>query len=260
MRITFLGTGTSVGVPAIGCRCAVCASADPRNRRTRASVMLDHGTTRVLIDASIDLRQQVLRERCDRIDAVLVTHGHADHVFGLDDVRMFNFRQKRPMPIYGNERTLEDLRRTFWYVFDGADDPSSRPQLTLNPVADRFRVGSMSILPFTVIHGEMPILGYRVGRFAYITDGKRIPDASIPLLADLDLLVVNALRRSPHPTHFTLDEAIDTIRAIAPRRALLTHLSHEFDHDALARELPEGIAPAHDGLCVEVPADPEDYA
>lgn len=256
MKVTFLGTGTSVGVPAIGCRCSVCASTDPRNNRTRTSALLEHDGTRVIIDASIDLRQQVLRVGCDTLDAVLVTHGHADHVFGLDDVRMFNFRQQRPMPIYGNRKTLSDLQRTFWYVFGPRDDPSSRPQLTLHPVDARFRVGDLEILPFTVLHGEMPILGYRVGRFAYITDGKRIPEATLPLLADLDLLVINALRRTPHPTHFTLDEACATIRTVAPRRALLTHLSHEFDHASLSRELPDGIDPAHDGLTLEVAHEP----
>ena len=252
MKVTFMGTGTSVGVPAIGCRCAVCASTDPRNKRTRASVLLRCDGTQVLIDASIDLRQQVLREEIDALDAVLVTHGHADHVFGLDDVRMFNFRQKRPMPIHGSPRTLAELQRTFWYVFQTRTDASSRPQLALEPVDGPFRVGGLDVVPFTILHGDAPILGYRMGRFAYITDGKSVPPETLPLLRDLDVLVINALRRTPHPTHFTLEEALRTIRVIAPQRAFLTHLSHEFDHASLAGELPPGVSPAHDGLTLEV--------
>jgi len=252
MRVTFMGTGTSVGVPAIGCRCEVCRSHDPLNRRTRTSVLLAAGDRRVLIDASIDLRQQALREELDRLDAVLITHGHADHVFGLDDVRMYNFRQQRPVPLYGNAGTLADIEKTFWYVFAGDAGPSSRPQLLLHRVEDVFEVAGLRVLPFTVIHGTMPILGYRIGRFAYITDANRIPDETVQRLSGLDVLVINALRRKPHPTHFNLDEALEAIGRIRPARAYLTHISHEFDHAALCRELPAGVAPAHDGLSFEV--------
>jgi len=207
----------------------------------------------VLIDASIDLRQQALREEMDSLDAVLITHGHADHVFGLDDVRMFNFRQQSAMPIYANAGTLRDLGRTFWYVFEGIPSSSSRPQLVLNEVAtEPFTAGGFRILPFPVIHGTVPILGFRVGKFAYITDGSALAEESLPLLSGLDTLVINALRRKPHPTHFNLDGALEAITRIAPRRAYLTHISHEFDHTALSRELPDGIEPAHDGLSIEV--------
>jgi phosphoribosyl 1,2-cyclic phosphate phosphodiesterase len=207
---------------------------------------------RVLIDASTDLRQQALREDLDALHAVLLTHGHADHVFGLDDVRMYNFRQQRSMPIYGGTATLADIRRTFWYVFEPDLTTSSRPQLTLNEVTGPFQIEGFTVIPFAVMHGAMPILGYRVGRFAYITDGSSVPDSALPSLSGLDVLVINALRNKPHPSHFTLSEALDTIARIAPRRAYLTHISHDFDHTALARTLPEGIQPAYDGLTIEV--------
>lgn len=252
MKVTFMGTGTSVGVPSIGCRCAVCRSHDPLNRRTRTSALLSLDDHRVLIDASIDLRQQALREEMDSLHAVLVTHAHADHVFGLDDVRMFNFRQQSSMPIHANAATLGDLRRTFWYVFEPTLAVSSRPQLTLNEVTGPFEIAGLRVIPFEVMHGVMPILGYRVGRFAYITDASAVPDAALPLLSRLDVLVINALRHKPHPTHFTLEGALDTIARIGPRRAYLTHISHDFDHATLARELPDEVQPAHDGLTIDV--------
>ena len=247
-----MGTGTSVGVPAIGCDCAVCRSSDPCNRRTRTSAMVELPEGRILIDASIDLRQQALREGIASLDAVLLTHGHADHVFGLDDVRMFNFRQERSMPIYGNRGTLTDVARTFWYVFDESPTASSRPQLTLTEVSGPFTLGGARIQPIPVLHGTVPILGYRIGAFAYITDGSRLPGEGLDLLGDLDVLVINALRRKPHPTHFNLEGALETIRSVAPGRAYLTHISHDFDHAALARELPTGVQPAHDGLSLDV--------
>ncbi|HET6373699.1 MAG TPA: MBL fold metallo-hydrolase [Candidatus Polarisedimenticolia bacterium] len=252
MNVTFMGTGTSTGVPAIACVCAVCASSDPRDNRTRTSVLLSVGQRRVLIDASIDLRQQALREKLGTLDAVLVTHGHADHVFGLDDVRMFNFLQRAPIPVYGSAMTLSDLERTFWYVFAPTQKGGSKPQITLNEVSAPFEVAGLRVIPFTITHGTIPILGYRVGSFAYITDGSEIPEQTLPLLSGLDVLVINALRREPHPTHFHLAGALAAIERIRPRRALLTHISHYLQHESLARELPEGIEPAYDGLTIEV--------
>lgn len=253
MKVTFMGTGTSVGVPAIGCRCAVCRSHDPLNRRTRTSALLSLDGARILIDASIDLRQQALREELDALHAVLVTHAHADHVFGIDDLRMFNFRQQGAVPIYGNAATLSDIRRTFWYVFEPSPTVSSRPQLELREITGPFRAADgIDVIPFEVMHGSMPILGYRVGRFAYITDGSHVPEAALPALRDLDVLVINALRLKPHPTHFTLEGALEAIARIGPRRAFLTHISHDFDHARLAASLPEGVAPAHDGLTIDV--------
>jgi phosphoribosyl 1,2-cyclic phosphate phosphodiesterase len=253
MKVTFLGTGTSVGVPAITCRCDVCTSADPLNRRLRTSALIAVAETRLLIDASIDLRQQALREGLDRLDAVLLTHGHADHVFGLDDLRMFNYRQQAPVPVYGSATTLRDVRRTYWYVFDDSGGASSRPQMDLRPVGGPFLAGGLPVTPLEVLHGTIPILGYRLGAFAYITDASALPDATFEALRDLDVLVINALRRKAHPTHFTLDRALEAITRIAPRRqAWLTHISHELEHTALSAELPPGVRPAHDGLTIEV--------
>lgn len=252
MKITLLGTGTSVGVPAIGCRCDVCRSRDPMNRRTRTSALVAVGERRLLIDASIDLRQQMLREEVDSLDAVLLTHGHADHVFGLDDLRMFNYRQQRAMPIYGSERTLADVRRTFWYVFDASPTASSRPQLDLIPVGlEPFEAAGVPVLPLEVLHGASTIQGFRIGAMAYVTDAKALPDETLLALRGLDILVLNALRRKAHPTHLTLAEALAIIDRLRPRRALLTHLSHEFDHTDLARELPPGVLPAYDGLTLQ---------
>lgn len=247
-----MGTGTSVGVPAIGCDCGTCTSADARNRRLRSSVLLSHGEARILIDASFDLRQQALREKLSRLDAVLLTHGHADHVFGIDDLRMYNYHQRRPVPIYASAITTAQVKRTFWYVFQETTDASSRPVVEVTTIDGPFALHGLTVRPFDVLHGSVLITGYRVGRFAYITDGKALPPESIAALGGLDLLVINALRHAPHPTHFTLDESLAAIRAIAPRRALLTHISHDLEHESLARDLPEGVAPAHDGLTVEV--------
>jgi phosphoribosyl 1,2-cyclic phosphate phosphodiesterase len=253
MKVTFLGTGTSVGVPAITCRCEVCTSTDPLNRRLRTSALLSVGETRLLLDASIDLRQQALREGIDRLDAVLLTHGHADHVFGLDDLRMFNYRQQAPVPVYGSATTLRDVRRTYWYVFEDPGGASSRPQMDLRPVGGSFLAGGLPVTPLEVLHGTIPILGYRLGAFAYITDASALPDATFESLRDLDVLVINALRRKAHPTHFTLDRALEAIARIAPRRqAWLTHISHDLEHAALSAELPRGVSPAHDGLTIEV--------
>ncbi len=255
MKVTFMGTGTSVGVPAIGCRCDVCRSHDPMNRRTRTSALLTCEGRCVLLDASVDLRQQALREEMDSLDAVLLTHGHADHVFGLDDLRMFNYRQQMPIPVYGNERTLADVRRTFWYVFDDRPDASSRPALTLTPIIPAtapFMTAGLRVIPFAVQHGTVPILGYRVGRFAYITDASDLSGETIAALAGLDALVINALRRKPHPTHFNLEGALAAIERIGPERAFLTHISHEFDHASLSQEIPDGVQPAYDGLSFDV--------
>lgn len=252
MTITFLGTGTSVGVPAIACDCEVCGSTDSRNKRTRASVLISVSGQNFLVDASIDLRQQMLREEITSLQAILLTHGHADHVFGLDDVRMFNFMQRMPMPIYGNDDTLTAVRRTFWYVFDDGPTASSRPRMLLNSIDGPFDISGVTVTPLSIIHGTMSILGYRIGNLAYITDGSEIPDETVDLLRGLDVMVINALRRRSHPTHFTLERALEQIERIRPRRAFLTHISHELEHAALAAELPAGVEPAYDGLHVEI--------
>jgi phosphoribosyl 1,2-cyclic phosphate phosphodiesterase len=253
LRVTFLGTGTSTGVPVPTCGCAVCRSDDPRDRRLRPSVLVRWRGASVLIDCSTDLRAQALRHAIDRIDAVLFTHGHADHILGLDDLRLYNWKQGHAIPAYGNAGTLEALRRTFWYVFDDEPTQSTRPELELFPVDARFSLLGQAIVPIPAMHGRMPILGYRIGAFAYLTDVSEIPQTSHSLLEGLDVLVLNALRERPHPMHLTLQQAIQQAGRIGAQRTFLTHMSHEVHHATVAADLPAGIELAHDGLTLSVP-------
>ncbi|HEY3284106.1 MAG TPA: MBL fold metallo-hydrolase [Armatimonadota bacterium] len=252
MRVTLLGTGTSFGVPMIACHCAVCTSANPRNRRTRSSVWVEHQGTSIVVDTTPEFRLQSLAAGIERIDAVLFTHSHADHVFGLDDVRRFNHLQKQEMPVYADERTLEDLRRVYRYVFVDTQAGGGKPQLALNAVRPEFRVGSVPVRSFTVMHGELPIRGYRFGGFAYVTDCSSLPPESKEQLQGLDLLVLTALRRRPHPTHFSVEQALATVEELRPKRALFTHIAHDLEHEELCRELPDGVDLAYDGQIVEL--------
>ena len=256
MRVTFLGTGTSSGVPVIACACATCRSDDPRDRRWRTSVALalDDGTS-VLIDASPDLRAQALAFGLDRVDTILLTHEHADHVLGLDDVRIYNFRQRRTIPCLGTARTLRRVRAMFSYVFDPATPRGGGlPQLTLSAVVGPFSIGGSTVVPVPLLHGSLPVLGFRIGAFAYLTDCNTIPDVSWPLLRGLDVVVLDALRRKPHATHFTLDQAVEAARRIGASRTYFTHMAHDLPHAATCAGLPEGMTLAHDGLCLEVDA------
>lgn len=254
MRVTFLGTGTSVGVPVITCECAVCASDDPRNERLRAGLLLewDHegDAVRVLVDTTTDLRQQALRVGLPRVDAVIFTHHHADHVLGLDELRIFNFVHRIPIPLYGREETLEAIHRMFAYAFD--DRGRGVPRLELHPAEGPFELRGVRVVPVPVRHDRLTISAYRIGNFAYVTDCSGIPEVSAALLAGVDVLVIDALRRKPHPAHFTLDEALAEIERIGAPTAYLTHLSHEFDHAALQSELPADVHVAYDGLVLEV--------
>ena len=250
MQITFLGTGTSHGVPMIGCRCATCRSEDPRDRRTRPSVFIetDDGGA-ILIDAGPDLRSQALSHEINRVDAIVFTHGHADHILGLDDVRRYNHIMRRPMPCFADAQTVEDIRRMFAYVFDpDAPKGGGLPQLELFRVAGPFCVGRQEIVPVPVLHGERPIFGLRFGKFAYLTDCSAIPEASWPLLESLDVVVLDALRERPHPTHFSIDEAMDAGRRIGANRTYFTHMCHDLPHAATCSRLPPGFALAYDGL------------
>jgi phosphoribosyl 1,2-cyclic phosphate phosphodiesterase len=238
----------------IGCDCDTCRSTDPHDKRWRASVYVetDDGQA-LLIDAGPDIRAQSLAFNVRRVDAILFTHGHADHIMGLDDIRRFNAIQQRPMSCYGDAATLSDLRRTFFYVFDPSTPRGGGiPQLELFRIVGPFCIGRQEIVPVPIFHGQRPILGLRMGAFAYLTDCSKIPDESWPLLEGLDLLVLDALREKPHPTHFTLAEAVDVTRRIAPRRACFTHMCHNLRHADTCAQLPAGMELAYDGLVVEI--------
>lgn len=254
MRLTLLGCGTSVGVPAIGCECATCASPNPKNKRLRASAWLqaDNGAS-LLIDTSPDLRQQALRHRIPKVDGVLYTHAHADHTLGLDDLRIYNFRQKQAIPVYGSARTLTDLKKTFWYVVEREDYPGSRPGIEFHErPPEPFDAGGLRVTPISLLQFNLPIWGFRFGGLCYITDCSRVPDESWALLENIDTLIVNALRPDPHPTHFSVPQALEFIARLKPRRAVLTHMNHELEFEALRAQLPAGVEPAYDGIELDV--------
>jgi phosphoribosyl 1,2-cyclic phosphate phosphodiesterase len=253
LRITFLGTGTSHGVPMIGCDCAVCRSADPRDARMRPSIFVETEGARVLVDAGPDLRTQALRHGIRRVDAILFTHGHADHILGMDDVRRFNSLMKGPMPCYGDARTLDDIRKTFHYVFDpNTPKGGGLPALDLREIAGPVRVGDLTIVPVPIWHGERPILGFRFGGFAYLTDCSRIGDEAWALLEGLEVVVIDALREQRHPTHFSLGEAIEAAGRIRAARTLFTHMCHHLPHEATNAKLPPGMSLAYDGLTLDL--------
>jgi phosphoribosyl 1,2-cyclic phosphate phosphodiesterase len=257
MRLTFLGTGTSFGVPQIGCDCAVCHSSDPRDKRTRSGAVIEAEGSTILIDTPPELRLQLITGGFTRIDAVIYTHEHADHINGIDDLRVFSVRQRQPLPLFGPEETLDRLRASFNYIFDDAVRPyegTSKPRLTLHPVEpDRaIRVAGVEVLPLAFHHGHLRVFGYRLGSLAYLTDIKEIPPSERDRLRGLDVLVLNALWWRPHPTHLSITEAIATARELGARRTYLTHLTHETGHAELETKLPAGVFPAYDGLTVEV--------
>jgi phosphoribosyl 1,2-cyclic phosphate phosphodiesterase len=251
MRVTLLGTGTSTGVPMVACKCAVCTSADPRNRRLRPGALLELPGGAVLVDTPTDLRQQALAFDIQRVDAVVYTHAHADHVFGLDDLRVFNFRQKATIPCFGSAATLQAIRRTFAYVFEPGQEGGGKPQIDLVPVDGAFELLGASFVPVPVRHGALEVLGYRLGPFAYVTDVNFIPEESFALLAGVDTLVLGALRYRPHSTHFSLEEAFVAAARIGARRTLLTHLAHDVDHGNPAVALPPGVELGHDGIVLD---------
>jgi phosphoribosyl 1,2-cyclic phosphate phosphodiesterase len=257
MRLTFLGTGTSMGVPVIGCRCAVCTSADQRNRRLRTSALLEVAGLNLLLDAGPDLRQQALNVGLTRLDAVLLTHAHADHVSGLDDLRPLNFAQRSAIPLYGSAETLACVRKRFDYAFTNGSEGSTRPALQLIEIQAKapFRIDPVEIVPFEVRHGTWPITGFRLGRLGYVTDASFIPPLALECLRELDLLVINALRLKPHPTHFSIGEACQVVEELRPHRALLVHMTHDIDHAEVNAQLPGHVQLAYDGQVVEV----EDY-
>lgn len=252
MRVTFLGSGTSHGVPMIGCACDVCRSDDPRDKRTRPSILVDLDGFHLLVDTSTDLRAQALREGLDRVDAIFYTHPHADHIFGFDELRRFNHLTRRPLSAYGAEDTMAAIRQTFAYAYDpDAPKGGGVPDVRLWHVGGPFSMAGHEIVPVPVLHGSTRVLGLRIGGFAYLTDCNAIPDASMALLRGVDVLVIDALRRKAHPTHFSVDGALEAVRAIAPRAAWFTHMAHDLPHGATCAALPDGVALAYDGLVIE---------
>jgi phosphoribosyl 1,2-cyclic phosphate phosphodiesterase len=247
MQLRFLGTGTSMGVPVIGCECAVCTSADARNRRTRTAALLRTDGETILIDAGPDFRTQALGAGLRALDAVLLTHSHFDHVAGLDDLRPL-CRSVGSVPVYGSPHTLAEVRERFAYAFNETSAGSTRPSLDLRPVAAPFRIGATEVRPFDIMHGTWTITGYRIGGLGYVTDASSIPAAAWAELRDLDVLVLNALRHEPHPTHYSIPEAIEVIAALRPRRAFLVHMTHTVEHVATNAALPPGVELAYDGL------------
>ncbi|MCC6545207.1 MAG: MBL fold metallo-hydrolase [Nitrospirae bacterium] len=279
MKVLFLGSGTSTGVPVIGCKCDVCKSDDPRNKRTRSSILItaeiplnppfSKGEIRLpplekggkggfereipsdkylLVDTTTDLRSQALANRVERVDAVLFTHAHADHIHGIDDLRSFNHIQGNPIPCYGGLDTMEVIRHKFSYIFDGSARRDWVPRLEVNIVDSEFSLYGLRILPLKIFHGESTILGFRINDVSYLTDCSGIPDDTKKLLIGTKLLILDATRYQPHAKHYGLAQAIDVIKELKPERALLTHLSHAFDHHKVNHELPSGIELAYDGM------------
>jgi len=255
VQLTILGSGTSFGVPVIGCACAVCTSSDPRDRRTRVSAVIESDAgTRLLIDTPPEMRLQLTRAGIPAVDAVLYTHDHADHIHGIDDLRVLSVRGGR-LPVYGPAETLERIAHRFNYIFDEtvlAPPGTSKPELVPIPLTagEPVDIAGMVVLPLAFEHGATTVFGYRVGEAAYVTDVKTVPAEAIGRLHGVRVLVLNALFERPHPTHLSIPEAIEVARAVGAERTILTHLTHKVSHVDLAARLPEGIEPAYDGLCV----------
>ena len=249
MKITFLGTGTSQGVPVIACDCNTCISSDLHDKRLRTSVLLETDDTTVVIDAGPDFRQQMLSEHVSRLDAILLTHEHKDHIAGLDDVRAFNYKSQDAIDIYCEERVQKVVKKEYSYVFSEYQYPGI-PKMRLNPLPEQgFNVKKMQILPVRVFHYRLPVYGFRIGNLAYITDANYVPEESKEKLYGVKYMVINALRKEKHISHFSLREAIDLIREISPKKAFITHISHQMGlHNEVSKELPPEIMLAYDGL------------
>jgi phosphoribosyl 1,2-cyclic phosphate phosphodiesterase len=256
--LTFLGTGTSFGVPQIGCRCPTCTSTDPRDRRTRTAALIETRGKRLLIDTPPELRLQLVAAGVAHVDAVLFTHAHADHVHGIDDLRALSVRQGAMVPAYGSRATMAELAAKFPYIFDPAivvPVGTSKPELSAHVLEAGVRttIADVPVLPLALPHGAHEVFGYRVGGLAYLTDVKLIPESVLEVLRDLEVLVLNALLSRPHPLHLSIPEAVETAQRVGARRTLFTHLTHEYPHAALSASLPAGVTPAYDGLVIDLP-------
>jgi len=253
MRVTILGSGTSQGVPVIACKCDVCRSDDTRDKRLRSAIMIEEKGLRIVVDAGPDFRQQMLTNNVDNLDAILLTHEHADHIFGLDDIRSFNWLRKSPMDIYCEPRVQKSLRNIFNYVFAANKYPGI-PQMDLIDLENReFNIGPVDIMPIRVFHHKLPVYGFRFGAFAYLTDFNAIEETELEKLTGIDTLVICSLRINTHISHLNLEGALELIQKIGPRRAYLTHMSHEMGkHQDLLAQLPSNVEPAYDGLVLEI--------
>ncbi|MBO7432653.1 MAG: MBL fold metallo-hydrolase [Salinivirgaceae bacterium] len=253
MKVTFLGTGASHGIPIVGCKCAVCQSANPKDKRLRSSIYIETEGRHLLIDPGPDLRQAALREGFTQIDAVLITHEHKDHTAGIDDIRTFNYIMRRAIPFYAQPRVTETIRREYAYAFSEPHYPGA-PEIILNPIGNEtFDVQGIAVTPINVMHGTLPTTGFRIGNFAYITDAKTIPADQMAKLQGLDTLVINALRTETHPAHMSLGESLQVISELKPRCAYLTHISHKIPvYEELIKMLPDNVNPAYDGLKIDI--------
>jgi phosphoribosyl 1,2-cyclic phosphate phosphodiesterase len=252
MRLTFLGTGTSTGVPTIACACKVCTSTDPCDQRTRPSLMLEYEGRVVVIDTTPDFRQQALREKISRLDAVIFTHGHADHVLGLDDTRVFYFRQQVPLPIYADDATMATVRKVFAYIFEQNYKYGGLGKLDPRSINGSFDLWGRRFTPVPVLHGDLPVLGFRFDQAAYVTDFSTIPESSLPLLEGLDVLILDALRHKPHPTHSTVENSLGLVERLKPRQAFFTHIAHELGHEETNATFPPHVRLAYDGLKLDL--------
>lgn len=255
MEVIFLGTGTSHGIPVIGCSCPVCTSDDARNNRTRASVYVRTDDADIIIDMSPEFRIQMLREKLSHADAVLVTHTHADHLHGLDDIRPMSV--KKPVPVYGSPNVISIIRKRFDYIFSVTQKGGGKPHIALTPVDGKFSIetrsgGKLQIIPVPLRHGNLDLFGYRIGNFSYLTDCSYIPRSSYRLVAGTEVLVIDALRYREHTTHFNIEQALEAARKIGAKKTYFTHMCHDLDHGTLAASLPEGVEPAYDGLRIEI--------
>ena len=254
MKVIVLGCGTSTGVPVIGCQCHICSTDHPRNRRLRASVWMTWNEKGILVDTSTDLRFQAIRNGIPRVDAVLFTHSHADHIHGIDELRSFNALQKSQIPCFGSSATLDYLRQSFAYIFDPIDNGLTYiPRLTLEKIQGPFKLFEKDIVPLEASHGPMgPVLGFRVGRFAYLTDVASVPGETLELMRGLDVLILDALRSAYHPSHLTIEDATKMALEIGAKRTFFTHMSHDVDYDVVNPTLPKGVELAYDGLCIQL--------
>jgi phosphoribosyl 1,2-cyclic phosphate phosphodiesterase len=252
LQLTVLGSGTSMGVPTLGCHCDVCRSSDPRDQRTRPSLLLSYNDRNVVIDTSPDFRAQAIREKIERLDAVIYTHGHADHILGLDDIRPFNLKQGGVIPLYASADTQDTLRKQFAYVFDEMPTESSVPGVEMHTITGPFELFGLEFVPVPANHGKQPVLGFRFGGAAYLTDFSTVPEESKKLLTGLDDFVLDALRYRPHPMHSNVEQSLALVAELKPKRAWFTHICHDLGHIDANAKLPEGVQLAYDGLKFEV--------